>query len=472
MRLSLGGQTLEALDIPQLDPGASTTVEFTAGPFEVGNYTLDLTLDPDGEIEELQEGNNSASRSFRVTDQRTLSLGESVTVQSSVAGPVFLFRVEITEASDEALNVVLSGGSGDADLFVHYGERPGYTNDYRCSSGNEDTNEMCQLTPTRVGYYHIGVLAFAAFGPSVLEVTVGGRDVKGLDIELVFLDNGTTSQENIVRQAAERWEQVIGDLDDFPYFSTVGAFPAHECFPGQPAVSDAIDDIRVWVSILDSIDGVGGLVARSGPCHFRSYNYGFGPILVNPTLGAIFLDAADVAQAESQGMLPSLVTHELAHVLGFLPLMWKLREMFQNPSRPNRPNADTHFTGPLAVEAFDAVGGVGYTAGAKVPLQNGAEDNIADWHWRESVFGDELMTPYLTGDTQPLSLVTIESLYDIWYEVNLNAADPFSLSSAGRAGMAIPRGPFIDLSNDVASWPIHVSDQKGRLVSVIYPGRR
>ena len=82
------------------------------------------------------------------------------------------------------------------------------------------------------------------------------------------------------------------------------------------------------------------------------------------------------------------------------------------------------------------------------------------------------MTPYLTGDTQPLSLVTIESLYDIWYEVNLTAADPFSLSSAGRAGMAMPRGPFIDLGNDVADWPIHVGDPKtGRLLRVIYPRR-
>ena len=463
--LSVDGQMTETIEVDQLEPDATATVEFTVGPFTTGRHSLDLMLDPDDELEEWDEDNNSASGSVIVVDQKTLTPGESVTVESNVTGPVFLFRVDVTEASDEALNIVLSGGSGDADLFVHYGDRPGHTDGYRCNSGNIDTNESCQMVPTRVGTYHIGVLAFSAFGPSTLTATVGGRPLKAFDIELVFLDNGTSSQDNIVGQAAERWESVMGlEVQDYPYF-TGTAFPANQCFTGQPGVSEEIDDIRIWVSI-DSIDGVGGIVGSAGPCHVRSISYGFGAIVSTPTLGAMILDEADVASLEADGVLESVVTHELAHVLGF-GTIWDIREWLVDPSVPNRPDADTHFIGPVTIPAFDAVGGSDY-AGSKVPVENGAEQGSSDVHWRESVFGDELMTPYLSGDTQPLSLVTIESMYDIWYEVNRNAADAFSLTSAGVAGMQIPRGPVVDLSNDVADWPIWVGDQKtGRLVKVI-----
>ena len=470
MAVSVDGQTTETIDVGQLAAGATDTVEITLGPFRTGRHTIGLALDPEGELEEWDTQNNTDSRTIIVVDQKVISVGESVEVSSAAPGPVFLFRIDIEEASDEALNVVLSGGSGDADLFVHYGDRPGHTDGYRCNSGQLDTNESCQMVPTRAGTYHVGVLAFSAFGPSTLEVTVGGRTITDFDIELVFLNNGTPSQDAIVEQAAERWESVMGrEVQDYPYFATQTPFPANQCFTGQPGVSEEIDDIKIWISI-DSIDGVGNAVGVAGPCHVRSISYGFGPIVSTPTLGAVILDEADVAQMESQGSLLSVVTHELAHVLGF-GTIWTVREWLREASLPNKPDADTHFIGPVTIPAFDAVGGAGY-AGAKVPIENGAEPGSSDTHWRESVFGDELMTPYLTGATQPLSLVTIESMYDIWYEVDLNAADAFSLTSAGRAGMAMARGSFIDLSNDVADWPIWVGDQKtGELVKVIPPGR-
>jgi len=467
--VSVDGQIAETLEIDQLESDASATVEVTLGPFEVGRRTIELMLDPDGELDEWDKGNNSASGLIFVVDQKVLSVGEPATVSSTIVREVLLFRIDVTEASDEALNIVLSGGSGDADLFVHYGERPGHTDGYRCNSGNLDTNESCQMVPARVGTYHVGVLAFSAFGPSTLEATVGGRPVTAFDIELVFLNNGTTSQDDIVRQSAERWESVMGrEVSDYPFF-TQTPLPANQCFEGQPGVSEEIDDIKVWISI-DSIDGAGGAVGVAGPCHVRSISYGFGPIVSTPTVGALILDEADVAQMESQGVLLSVVTHEIAHVLGF-GTIWNIREWLQDPSLPRSPEADTHFIGPVTIPAFDAIGGSGY-AGARVPVENGAEPGSSDSHWRGSVFGDALMTPYLTGDTQPLSLVTVESMYDIWYEVDLTAADAFSLSSAGRAGMAMPRGPFIDLSNDVADWPIVVGDQKtGKVVKVIRRGR-
>ena len=216
---------------------------------------------------------------------------------------------------------------------------------------------------------------------------------------------------------------------------------------------DEVDDIRVFVTI-GAIDGPGNTIAQSGPCWVRPHPLeGAQGIWLQPTLAALVLDEADVVVMQSAGMLESFLTHELAHALGFVPAVWERHGRLRSPSVPHSPGADTHFDGPLAVAAFDAAGGTGY-AQAKVPVENGAIEGFSDSHWRESVFGDELMSAVLTGETQPLSLITIESFYDIGYEVNLAAADAFSLSGVG--ARTVTGGPMIDLGNDVAPWPIRV----------------
>ena len=103
--------------------------------------------------------------------------------------------------------------------------------------------------------------------------------------------------------------------------------------------------------------------------------------------------------------------HEIGHVLGFGTL-WDRFGYLQDPASgaASRP-PDTHFRGELAIAAFDRAGGASFP-GAKVPVENdttrypGAEDS----HWRESVFGDELMTGGARGNRgtfEPLSSVTV-----------------------------------------------------------------
>jgi len=49
----------------------------------------------------------------------------------------------------------------------------------------------------------------------------------------------------------------------------------------------------------------------------------------------------------------------------------------------------------------------------------------ADAHWRESIFGPELMTGFVNHGAMPLSAITVGSLADLGYTVNPLAADPF-----------------------------------------------
>ena len=465
------GAVVETFEIAQLQPEQRATLTYTVGPFEVGAREITMILDAAEEIDEWTEDNNSASVVARVGHQQVIGPEQSVTVASSTVDEVLLFRVDITEAAQEALNIELSGGSGDADLFVNFQERPESQYDYECLSGNEATEELCQMVPTRVGSYHVAVHAYTAFGPSTLTVTVGGKPVETFDIEVVFLDNGTPSQDNIVREAAKRWESVIArGAQDFDFsISSDYNYPADQCFDGSPLVADVVDDLRVWVTI-DSIDGPGGGLASAGPCLLRPIRFeGTDWIWLEAVLGQIRLDEADAANLEANGALLPVLVHEFAHTLGF-GTAWELKDLLRNPS-VNSPNADTHFAGPLAIAAFDAVGGTSYTGGAKVPVQSGGVPGSSDGHWREGVFEDELLTPYLRPGRQPLSLVTIESLADLGYGVDLTEAESFTLSTAGAAGMAVPRGPVIYLGDDISRNPVTLIDQKGRFVGV-YHNRR
>jgi hypothetical protein len=53
-----------------------------------------------------------------------------------------------------------------------------------------------------------------------------------------------------------------------------------------------------------------------------------------------------------------------------------------------------------------------------------------DGHWRESVFGNELMTGYIGSSTNPMSAMTIASLKDMGYNTNQAAAAAYSFATS------------------------------------------
>ena len=463
------GQVERTVDVGQLQPGASGTVELSVGPFTAGNHTIGLMLDPHGEIEEWDEDNNAATQAIIVLDQKVISVGESVELTSVPAQTVLLYRLEVDEASDEALNVELSGGEGDADLFVDFETRPDHHYRYLCSSTDTATTEMCQMLPTREGVYHVAVHAWTTFGPTTLAVTVGGKPVEDYNIDLDFVEGGTSTQHDIIAKAAARWEAVIakGAAD---FSSVIIRFP---CGPSGSFATDTIDDLRVFITV-DSIDGAGGSggnsIANSGRCATRSLLSVSPPIWRETVTGYIQFDEHDIGQLEQQGMLESVALREMADVLGFDPFVWNRRGLLKDPWRGSDPDADTHFDGYLAVAAFEAAGGTAYQ-GAKVPAEKGVKATSGPAFWRESVFGDEIMTPILTGTVQPLSLITIESIADLGYGVDLSQADPFTLSVPGKPHTPMSDGPVIDLSKSDVRGPVALVDMKTGEVRIVHPPR-
>ena len=454
----------------KLDAEESTTVDFTAGPLEAGTRRLAVVIDPDGGIDELEKENNTRTEQLTVAHQEIIPVGHTSDI-SATLDDVLLFRIDLEEGSAEALNIEVSGGQGDPDLFVNWGPRPGHYREYSCISGQPPgTAELCQFLPARPGSYHVAVHAYSTFGPVALDVTVGGIPVEAYDIDLVFIQHGSAEQDNVVREAAAKWESVIVqgvrdiDLSQSP-------LEAGECGEGSPAIDGVVDDIRMFIRI-DSIDGPGRIVARAGPCITRLIQFEGHPDIQRSVLaGVMDFDEDDLTSLAAQGLLSSTVTHEMAHVLGFGTL-WARLELLDSPSVTGSPNADTHFTGRLARRAFQRSGGRNY-GGSIVPVESGGRRGIADAHWRESVFENEFMTPFLTpGTEQPFSVITIEAMADLgFFNVDPTVADSYRISGTGAAAMEVDPESVVDLSDDIAHHPIVFIDQKGRRVDVVHPRR-
>ena len=168
-----------------------------------------------------------------------------------------------------------------------------------------------------------------------------------LSIEIVFLNHGTPSQDSAFTAAADRWMDILGgelgDVDLSANPVTAGA-----CTPGQPTISDTVDDLRVFVDIKP-IDGVGGTLAQAGPCLVRSVSQ-------LPVLGFMTFDSYDVAGLQFAGDLSKVTLHEMAHVLGVGTLWTSIGTLLVNPSLPSNPGDDTHFAGVAAIAALRRCG--------------------------------------------------------------------------------------------------------------------
>ncbi len=434
--------------VPELADSTETQVSFDIGRLATGPHIFQVVIDPNNDIDEHDEANNSAGRNAPILAATELVAGTPVRGLSLPDSTELLFNLELPSSSN--LLISTSGGSGDLDLYVHRGQRPAHRDDYKCQSGSPISTESCTFNDAEPGIYHILLFAWDQFSGVTLEAQVGG-DPEPFNIELVFLNSGTQDQDDAFRTSAALWESIIKD-DIYAFDFSGNPASANECVSGQPMISDVVDDVRIYISIRD-IDGPQPILGRAGPCYIRGLSD-------HPIVGMMEFDIYDFDRITDQGLLIPVVLHEMAHVLG-IGTIWDNRELLMNPSAVT-PSADTHFIGPLAITAFDDAGGVSYTGGQKVPVENEAGPGSQDSHWREAVFGAELMSPFVNNGVQnPLSRITIQSLADLGYGVDVSQGEPYSLPLA--ADLVNPdREPDIDLSDDIRRGSILVVGPKKR----------
>jgi uncharacterized protein (DUF2141 family) len=98
--------------------------------------------------------------------------------------------------------------------------------------------------------------------------------------------------------------------------------------------------------------------------------------------------------------------------------MWDQKRLLKDEGSSN-----PRFTGPVATAQYNAIFG---RSEAGVPVENEGGPGTHDEHWRESVFASELMTGFVDAPPNPISRVTVGSLADLGYVVDLAAAEAYS----------------------------------------------
>jgi hypothetical protein len=316
------------------------------------------------------------------------------------------------------------------------------------------------------GIARVGSWVLGSAGINNLTATVEGAELAGEPVQFIATTKAATGYDITVRyltdldhaellafaEAELRWERLVtGDLPDVSQ-----DLPADQC-GANPATNGPFDDLTIFVTV-QAIDGPGGTLGQAGPCFVRVP----GDLTV---VGRMQFDEEDLQGLEQEGSLTSVILHEMGHVLGFGTLWDDPFGLLQDPSQPDPmpPLKDTHFTGAQAIAAFNAAGGTSYV-GAKVPVMNVGGAGTVNSHWRDDVFDPELMTGFLGVGFSPLSAISVRSLQDLGYTVNVAEADPFTLSPAIRtAGQRRGR----QMINDVISDPIRRITADGRVVGVI-----
>ena len=221
------------------------------------------------------------------------------------------------------------------------------------------------------------------------------------NIDLVFLDAFTTEEREMWYRMVNRWASAIQmELPDYEFSDAfVTECGGHSI---RIPVGEQIDDLRIYITKFDEpplelseqAQGYGGPRIMRGSSSMPSM----------PIIGCIGIKR----ELPTHFDLWTIGLHEIGHVLG-IGAHWDRSGMLRGL------NADTHFAGPQAIAAFDRAGGTNYQ-GAKVPTeQDGA-------HWRSSVLVGELMLP---SSGVFLSAITLGTLSDLGYSVDLSAADPF-----------------------------------------------
>jgi Leishmanolysin len=263
--------------------------------------------------------------------------------------------------------------------------------------------------------------------PQQLQVTAGSVSgiinatiLTGYQIDVRFFGRTlTAAQSALFTNAAARIEAlVVGTLPSVTTSNTDVSSPQNCGATGVAPLSEQIPGVIIFASI-DSIDGKGKILAQSGPCYIRN---GASGLDFRTSVGIMKFDSADINSLDINGNLQEVITHEMMHVVGF-------GSFWDSTAKNLLINYGTNvsYNGAGGIAGCQQLGAA-ITCASSVPVE-GVQGGVGtiNSHWRETTFGNELMTGFLNTGTNPLSVMSIRSLADLGYTVDPAAADPYTL---------------------------------------------
>ncbi|MBY5285530.1 Calx-beta domain-containing protein, partial [Anabaena sp. PCC 7938] len=244
------------------------------------------------------------------------------------------------------------------------------------------------------GTYYLQVMSYnnqTANYNLATNFTPAASDDRKFSIQLNFGSSINSTAQATIRKAADFWENTI----------------SHSSFTGSQTLT-------INLSLDSSLSGYSGTgeITNTGLDANGRYM---------PISGAVKLSADVVNKLNSNsGDNTGILIHEMGHVLGLI-----------SGSAVNTSNG-TYNANTYAGWAYGELKGT-FTQ-TSVPMTTGVGSGSDYTHWKETVFGNEIMTHILMGATESLSQLSLAVLRDIGWNVNYGAAQPYTLPSLGGTG--------------------------------------
>ena len=261
----------------------------------------------------------------------------------------------------------------------------------------------------------------------------GTGGAAGYCIEMLF----TSEPDPVLRAAAEaaavKWGAILNATSFAPETLNLdpATLPANEQKCANISVplvpTRIVKGLLILVELVAIPNPSPGLVTlgQAGPCYIRIP----GNLTV---MGGLRLNADYLINNLNATQRQDVVTHEMGHVLGYGTLWDAPLNLITNPINTSGPTAQPlpGFVGSNARARWTLMGGP--ASPASVPVEGCGGGGTVNGHWRESSFGDEMMTGYISapgGGRNPLSALTIASMADMGYSVDMAQAEAFTINT-------------------------------------------
>jgi hypothetical protein len=235
-------------------------------------------------------------------------------------------------------------------------------------------------------------------------------------IELRYSSDFPARFKPAFEAAAQRWQSIItADVPD------IGATidPADCGVSGQTSLG-GVDDLVIYAGIIAFDQNNPNLLGQAGPCYFRKTSF----LTIVGTMAFVDNKMDGLLTANQ---LTDTVTHEMGHVLGIGTHWNNVPNIATGLGDSTQCGTSPEFIGVNAVREYRALGGTG-----NITIENQGGPGTCDGHWKESIFGAELMTGVLNdGVPNPLSRITLGSMQDLGYSVDLSKSNAYSISAFG-----------------------------------------
>ncbi len=289
---------------------------------------------------------------------------------------------------------------------------------------NFDCSKIAQqkYTYQTVGNYVAKLSVIDSTGASISQSSNINVVVPGLfSIVLRYSTRFPAKFKPAFEAAVTRWQSLItADVPD----STSTFLPSQCGVTGQTNIV-GVDDLVIWVDTIPFNASNPNLLGQAGPCFSRQ------PSRLTLVGVMEFVDT-QMDGLLTANQLTNTVTHEMGHILG-LGTHWQQLNLSVNVLGGNLCGTDPQYIGANAIREYRALGGAG-----NIKLENLYGPGTCEGHWKESVFGTELMTGFLNGGVaNPLSRMTLASMQDLGYSIDLSKADSYSIPAVGTASVLV-----------------------------------